>query len=211
MRIVQAKVVEVVETHSDVQRLRVRYPLTGSEPNACLRDPAATLATKDAGQAGAAASPADPLPEPAWAAEFLEADALNYLALNTACTPGDTVLVNTTGIDLGLGTGSLAFVLPERPLSINLPASGSSLSPAPKTSDTGGPPSNPSLLIPAPTTNLPAAASSPGPSLPTPGSASPGAQDFGHIIKLRYTPLQREFATVEEQGSRYHELLRQAD
>jgi hypothetical protein len=33
----------------------------------------------------------------------------------------------------------------------------------------------------------------------------------GHIVKARYTPLQVMTATADEQGSRYHELLKSAD
>jgi hypothetical protein len=33
----------------------------------------------------------------------------------------------------------------------------------------------------------------------------------GHVVKARYTPLQATVASVEEQGSEFHELLRDAD
>ncbi len=34
--------------------------------------------------------------------------------------------------------------------------------------------------------------------------------DYGHIMKLRYTPLQREVPVIEEPGSPYHELMQTA-
>jgi hypothetical protein len=82
-------------------------------------------------------------------------EALNYLQLGAPCTPGQQAIINTTGIDLNLGTGGLAFVVPCEPCC---------------TTD-----SQP-----------------------------------GHIIKLRYTPLQRAYLTVEEQGSPYHQILKDA-
>src|SRR6516162_1534223 len=41
----------------------------------------------------------------------------------------------------------------------------------------------------------------------TAGASGPQA---GHIVKSRYTPLQAMVASVDEQGSPYHELLREA-
>ena len=71
--------------------------------------------------------------------------------------PGDRVLLNTTALDAGLGTGGYAFVvaIPDR---------------------------------------LP-----PDPAL------------SGHIVKSRYTPLQAMVASADEQGSPYHDVLRDAD
>lgn len=80
--------------------------------------------------------------------------AFNYLELGPELVQGQRVLVNTTGIDLGLGTGSTAFVLP--------------------------------------------------------AGQHFDAQSFGHIIKLRYTPLQIPVDSVEEQDSPSHELLQEA-
>jgi hypothetical protein len=83
--------------------------------------------------------------------------ALAYPALTGAPEPGDRVLLNTTALDLGLGTGGYALVIavPDR-----LPA------------DPAGP---------------------------------------GHLIKARYTPQQACVLGADEQGSPYHELLREAD
>jgi hypothetical protein len=83
--------------------------------------------------------------------------ALAYPALTGAPEPGDRVLLNTSALDLGLGTGGYALVIavPDR-----LPP------------DTGGP---------------------------------------GHLIKARYTPQQACVQGADEQGSDYHDLLREAD
>ena len=80
--------------------------------------------------------------------------AYNYLQLGAGVLPGDAVLVNTTGIDLGLGTGGVAFVVP--------------------------------------------------------GEPSIDAAEYGHIVKLRYTPLQLAVDSAEEQQSPHHTLLRDA-
>jgi Protein of unknown function (DUF3866) len=83
--------------------------------------------------------------------------ALAYPALTGLPRPGDRVLLNTTALDLGLGTGGYALVvaIPDR-----LPAD------------------------------------------PGPG---------GHLVKARYTPLQATVAGADEQGSAYHDVLRDAD
>jgi Protein of unknown function (DUF3866) len=83
--------------------------------------------------------------------------ALAYPALTGAPEPGDRVLLNTSALDLGLGTGGYALVIaiPDR-----LPA------------DPSGP---------------------------------------GHLVKARYTPLQATVLGADEQGSPYHDVLRDAD
>jgi hypothetical protein len=83
--------------------------------------------------------------------------ALAYPALTGRPVPGDRVLLNTTALHQGLGTGGYALVvaIPDR---------------------------------------LP----------PDPGLA-------GHMVKARYTPLQATVASVDEQGSPWHSLLRDAD
>jgi 8-oxo-dGTP pyrophosphatase MutT (NUDIX family) len=83
--------------------------------------------------------------------------ALAYPALTGEPQPGDRVLLNTSALELGLGTGGYALVVavPDR---------------------------------------LP-------PDEPLPG----------HLVKARYTPLQACVAGADEQGSPYHELLRDAD
>ena len=83
--------------------------------------------------------------------------ALAYPALTGKPVPGDRVLLNTTALHQGLGTGGYALVvaIPDR---------------------------------------LP-----PDPGLP------------GHVVKARYTPLQATVASVDEQDSPWHSLLRDAD
>jgi hypothetical protein len=83
--------------------------------------------------------------------------ALAYPGLTGRPVPGDRVLLNTTALDLGLGTGGYAFV-------VALP---------------DAPPPDPD-----------------GP---------------GHLVKARYTPLQACVLGADEQGSPYHEILREAD
>ena len=82
--------------------------------------------------------------------------ALAYPALTGRPGPGDRVLLNTTALDLRLGTGGYALVVavPDR-----LPP------------DLSGP---------------------------------------GHLVKARYTPLQAIVLGADEQGSPYHEILRDA-
>src|SRR5690606_3240386 len=83
--------------------------------------------------------------------------ALAYPARVGRPEPGDTVLLNTAALALGLGTGGYAMVVavPDR-----LPQ------------DPSGP---------------------------------------GHLVKARYTPLQATVLGADEQGSPYHEALREAD
>ena len=83
--------------------------------------------------------------------------ALAYTRLTGRPEPGDEVLLNTSALDLGLGTGGYALVvaIPDR--------------------------------------------------LP------PDPQGPGHLVKARYTPLQPTVLGVDEQGSQYHDVLREAD
>jgi hypothetical protein len=81
--------------------------------------------------------------------------AINLLALNLALRPGERVLLNTSAVELGLGTGGFDFVV----CSLD----------------------QTDLRGPAP----------------------------GHIMKLRYTPLQLPVLAVEAPESRYHQALRQ--
>jgi Protein of unknown function (DUF3866) len=86
-----------------------------------------------------------------------ELAALAYPALVGDPQPGDRVLLNTTAVARGLGTGGYALVvaLPDR-----LPAD---------------------------------------------------AEEPGHIVKARYTPLQATVQAADEQDSPHHEVLRDAD
>lgn len=91
------------------------------------------------------------------------ATALCYPSLSGPCAPGDAVLLNTTAVDLGLGTGGSHLVVARV----------------------------------APGTSLE------GVALDAPSS--------GHVMKLRYTPLQVDVLSVESQESPYHDLLADAD
>ncbi|MBA4371109.1 MAG: DUF3866 domain-containing protein, partial [Coriobacteriaceae bacterium] len=83
--------------------------------------------------------------------------ALCYPHLSGACAVGERVLLNTTAVDLALGTGGVHFVV------------------ARETAD----------------------------------AALDEASD-GRIMKLRYTPLQLDVASVEEQHSPHHAVMRDA-
>lgn len=85
--------------------------------------------------------------------------ALNYTSLVGECAVGDTVLLNTTAVELGLGTGGAHFVV------ARVPAGGA-----------------------------------------CEGVALEDASG-GHIMKLRYTPLQRDVLAVESQESPHHAAL----
>lgn len=82
--------------------------------------------------------------------------AVNYVRLTGRVEVGDQVLLNTTAVDLGLGTGGVHFVI----------------------------------------ANL---------SSPTPGTDA----GRGHIMKLRYTPLQLAVLSAEEDLSPHHERIRE--
>ncbi|MEW5707138.1 MAG: DUF3866 family protein [Actinomycetota bacterium] len=82
--------------------------------------------------------------------------AICYEALTGEIKRGDVVIINTTAVDLGLGTGGWHFIL------FNL--------------------SKKEIV----------------------------SQSDGHIMKLRYTPLQIKCLAVEEEKSPYHELLKDA-
>lgn len=84
-----------------------------------------------------------------------EAQAINYDFLTGAIQPGDRVLLNTTAVDLGLGSGGKHFVV------ANLEGRQASHK----------------------------------------AQAKSGGQ--GHIIKLRYTPMQLKVMAVEEEDSPY--------
>jgi len=89
--------------------------------------------------------------------------AVCYTGLCGPTGPGERVLLNTTAVDLTLGTGGLHFV-------------------AARGDGTGGVPSGTSMDDPS----------------------------AGHIMKLRYTPLQRDVLCVESQESEHHAMLEEA-
>ncbi len=86
--------------------------------------------------------------------------AVNYPALAGACEIGDRVLLNTTAVDLALGTGGSHFVVARQ-------------------------------------------GSGTGVHLDMPSG--------GHVMKVRYTPLQRDVVSVESPESPHHSVMANAD
>ena len=86
--------------------------------------------------------------------------AINYPALAGACAVGERVLLNTTAVELGLGTGGKHFVVA-------------------RLGEGSG------IALDAPS--------------------------GGHIMKLRYTPLQADVISVESPESPEHDLMQSAD
>lgn len=80
--------------------------------------------------------------------------AYNYLATGTEVQVGESVLVNTVGIDLNLGTGDAVFIVPTQP--------------------------------------------------------HDDINSYGHIVKMRYTPLQIAVDSVEEEDSPHHAVMQAA-
>lgn len=80
-----------------------------------------------------------------------------FPALSGRCGIGDRVLLNTTAVDLALGTGGAHFVVARAGEGVAL-----------------------------------------------------DDQSGGHIMKLRYTPLQRDVMAVEEPASPHHDVMREA-
>ncbi len=92
--------------------------------------------------------------------------ALSYPRLSGSCSPGDAVLLNTTAVDLALGTGGVHFVVARHPLgSLDLPAADAVV-----VDDPSG----------------------------------------GHVMKLRYTPLQVDVNAVEEPDGEHYPIMRDA-
>jgi hypothetical protein len=88
-----------------------------------------------------------------------ESVALCYPALTGACEPGDRVLLNTTAVDLALGTGGAHLVVARAGAGAGTPVD-----------DPSG----------------------------------------GHVMKLRYTPLQRDVVAVESPESPAHGIMAEA-
>lgn len=89
--------------------------------------------------------------------------AICYTALAGACGAGDRVLVNTTAVDLALGTGGAHFVVARVPAGAHEPY---------------------------------------GVALDDPSG--------GHVMKVRYTPLQRDVMAVEAPESPHHAAMEDA-
>lgn len=95
--------------------------------------------------------------------------ALAYPRLSGVCAPGDEVLLNTTAVDLGLGTGGVHFVVARGP-----------------------------------------GASAASADSPVVHGVAVDEPSGGHIMKLRYTPLQVDVNTVEEPDGPYYQVMREA-
>ena len=95
---------------------------------------------------------------------LVKGEALRYEELAPPCEEGDRIIINTTAVDLSLGTGGSSPVL------ANLSAI-----------ERNGP-----VVFDDP------------------------AAGGGHIMKLRYTPLQHEVLSVEEPDSPFHEIMGKA-
>lgn len=134
MRLVWGRVARVERVSDDLERLEVAI---------------APVADEDA--TGQDATGHDTIREAQTAA------AINYPALAGHCTAGERVLLNTTAVELGLGTGGAHFVVAREP----------------HVSD-------------------PVALDRPS---------------GGHIMKLRYSPLQLDVLAVEEPASESHEVM----
>jgi hypothetical protein len=95
------------------------------------------------------------------------APAVCYPALTGTCAPGDRVLLNTTAVDLALGTGGMHLVVAR----VHAAADGEH---------------------------------------PAPEGVSLDEASGGHVMKLRYTPLQRDVLAAEAPESAAHALLEDA-
>ncbi|MHB9023989.1 MAG: DUF3866 family protein [Armatimonadota bacterium] len=89
------------------------------------------------------------------------AEAVAYPEMTGPLEPGDRVLLNTTAVELELGTGGQHFII----CRYNA----------------------------------------------RPAESPPLRREDGHILKLRYTPLQRRVLAVEEPASPHHDALAQAE
>lgn len=153
--------------------------------------------------------------------------AVNYRRLTGDVAEGDLVQLNTTAVDLGLGTGGVHFVMARL---------GSATSP-PATDRRGNAAGSPGM------TGLDSAACSPGMmgldnmssslglvrldgaagssatmrldsaarSLRSDDGTNQTVAQAGHIMKLRYTPLQFSVLSVEEEKSIHHHTMQTVD
>jgi len=101
--------------------------------------------------------------------------AVCYSQLTGVCSAGDRVLLNTTAVDLALGTGGVHFVVTRVPGASSTHDAGSAC-----------------LKEEQPQGDV---------------LADPSG---GHIMKLRYTPLQRDVVSVEAPESPHHEAMARA-
>lgn len=106
--------------------------------------------------------------------------AIAYPRLSGELAAGDTVILNTTAVSLGLGTGDVHFVLWKEGAERGVAAG----------QGTG---------------HLAADHSVSGSA--SAGYRADGHRPTGHIMKLRYTPLQHNVLSVEEEASPYHHIF----
>jgi hypothetical protein len=180
MRLITAHVTKADQTRCGTQRLVVEPeepPLSQEEPSFLQKK-----------------SPPSPL------------EALRYEALAPQCQVGDRVLVNTTAVDLKLGTGGVCFVVAnltaiERsgPIVFNDAVSANGSPDGASTNDFYD------ALGTASLRDAPAA-----PAFAFTSAASSAGVPAGHIMKLRYTPFQHEVLSVEEPASLHHAVMEQA-
>ncbi|MDR1014894.1 MAG: DUF3866 family protein [Coriobacteriales bacterium] len=171
MRLLIAQVIEAQPPQHGVQHLAVEC----AEGEDAGHEREAHAAPAEGGRPARAAS-----------VRAVRYEAVRYEALAPLCEAGDRVLVNTTALDLGLGTGGVCFVV------ANLTAAERSGPVAfDDASDCGGDDT-------CGDTDGDAPASAKRTSL------------SGHIIKLRYTPFQHEVLSVEEDASPHHEAMKHA-
>jgi hypothetical protein len=115
--------------------------------------------------------------------------AVNYTIFCGRLEPGDEVVLNTTAVDLGLGTGGVHLVIEAR-----------STEHGAQSRDRNGPTADRRPFDRAqgkpPTGDLGQEPAARGPQ-----------PEEGHIIKLRYTPLQHSVLSVEEEASPYRKAI----
>jgi hypothetical protein len=138
-------------------------------------------------------------------------EALRYESLAPPCEIGDTVLINTTAVDLALGTGGVCFVV------ANLSAAerggrvafDDTCGVNTRDTDTNGANTNGANTTRTDASDIEATRID---TTRTDATCANVVFDApaGHIMKLRYTPLQHEVLSVEEPASPYHGDMEQA-
>jgi hypothetical protein len=156
--------------------------------------------------------------------QIAECRAINYLELGSALALGGDALLNITALELGLGTGGYAFVVPfvggelgassdvgtqNDVLSKDVLAhAGEQCSPLQRACNVS-PFVGASIARPVVCERLQPTRANTG--RPYEGQTTQGSLRHGcgngHIVKLRYTPLQTAVLAAEEPDSPYHERL----
>ncbi|MBI2914923.1 MAG: DUF3866 family protein [Firmicutes bacterium] len=111
--------------------------------------------------------------------------AVNYDLVTGPVRPGDRVVLNTTAVTEGLGSGGFHFVMFVHGTTVKLPShSGASTAREPGTGDAGQDGQRPGS-----------------------GHAAGHRPGSGHIMKLRYTPWQIKVLSVEEEESPHRDRI----